>query len=79
MPHASRADRLHYLAALRRRDPPADWDPSCMEPDEYAGWREMNGKLIGSGRALRPCQDCPLGFALDMRAEDRCNGEPGGS
>jgi hypothetical protein len=54
------------------------WAPLCMSADEFAAWREMNGRITGRDRGSRPCDDCPLGFAAEMRAEGRCNGTPGG-
>ena len=54
--------------------------PLCMDADELAGWRAQNDRnRHGNGiRAKRPCEDCLLGFAAEMRAVGRCNGEPGG-
>lgn len=59
------------------------WAPLCMDEDEWAGWRRHNERLAvaqygDTKRAQRPCEDCPLGHAADMRALGRCNGEPGG-
>ena len=56
----------------------APWEPACMDPDEWAAWRSLNGRVSGSQRAARPCSDCLLGYAAEMRAEGRCNGTPGG-
>lgn len=50
-----------------------------MEPDDHLDWRALNARVSGPGRAVLPCEDCPLTFALEMRADGRCNGEPGGS
>jgi len=47
-----------------------------MTPDELAGWHAMNA-LVTSNPATTPCQDCPLAWAEAMRAQGRCNGEPG--
>lgn len=49
--------------------------PLCMTPDELAAWEDANSVL--SSPAPSPCQDCPLAFAAQMRAEGCCNGEPG--
>lgn len=49
-----------------------------MSPEEWALWRARWKASYGSHRRARPCPDCPLGFAVEMRAEGRCNGEPGG-
>jgi hypothetical protein len=58
------------------------WVPLCMEPDEWVLWQAGNARVTGSTagvrRADRPCEDCPMGYAADMRAEGRCNGEPAG-
>lgn len=48
-----------------------------MEPEELAGWNRLNLQVAASTRAARPCEDCPLTFAAEMRAAGRCNGEPG--
>ena len=48
-----------------------------MDPDEWAAWRSLNDRS-GSNRAARPCSDCLLGYAAEMRADGRCNGTPGG-
>lgn len=56
------------------------WAPACMGPDEWADWRAANpftGRM--HEQVARPCEDCLLGFAADMRAEGRCNGTPGGA
>jgi hypothetical protein len=55
-----------------------DWVAACMEPDEWALWTEAN-RRSAAHRISRPCEDCPLGFALEMRAIGRCNGEPAGA
>jgi hypothetical protein len=52
-----------------------------MTPGEWSEWRRLNpvrlAHIRGTRIAARPCEDCPLGFAADMRAQDKCNGEPG--
>jgi hypothetical protein len=48
-----------------------------MDAEELARWQEMNGRAAAN-RAARPCADCPLGYAVEMRALGRCNGTPGG-
>ena len=58
--------------------PAVEWAPACMDAGELAGWRDRNARLLPFRRAERPCEDCLLGFAAEMRAEGRCNGEPGG-
>lgn len=51
-----------------------------MEPTEWSLWTEANRRVgLGSGRISRPCEECPLAFALEMRAVGRCNGEPDGA
>lgn len=55
--------------------------PACMSDDELALW---NRRPTAGGRNSRrgwrgtPCDDCLLWHALEMRAEGRCNGTPGG-
>lgn len=49
-----------------------------MDPPDWADWQARNPRLHGAAHAERPCQDCPLAFALEMRAIDRCNGTPAG-
>jgi len=55
------------------------WTPLCMDADEFEtwsttakGWKTPNGRW-----EMRPCTDCPLSFAAEMRAEGKCNGTPG--
>jgi hypothetical protein len=62
------------------------WAPACMAPDEWADWQRLNPSPAPSRRGLRgslfvdrPCADCPIGYAVDMRALGRCNGKPGGT
>jgi len=50
-------------------------DPACMTPDELARWHAANATL--NQPALRACQDCLPWWAEAMRAQGRCNGEPG--
>lgn len=54
------------------------WAPLCMDAAEWAEWRARNPIYLSEAVA-RPCEDCLLGFAADMRAEGRCNGTPGGA
>jgi hypothetical protein len=54
------------------------WVPLCMDASEFASWRQMNLRVVGNNQAKRPCDDCPLGFAAEMRGIGRCNGSPGG-
>jgi hypothetical protein len=63
---------------------PATWTPLCMEPDEWADWQRLNPIRSNGFNAMRdheaaasPCTDCPLGYAAEMRAVSRCNGQPG--
>lgn len=53
------------------------WAPACMADREWALWRKVNARTSAQDRAVRPCADCPISFALEMRAEGRCNGLPG--
>jgi hypothetical protein len=54
------------------------WAPLCLDAGEWALWRRTNNTAWGHmGMVARPCADCPIGFAADMRAVGRCNGTPG--
>lgn len=53
------------------------WEPLCMDAAEWQDWRGLNPRITDRASAAWPCTDCPLGFAADMRAVGRCNGEPG--
>lgn len=50
-----------------------------MDPGEWSEWRALNPRLTYAATepAERPCADCPLGYAAEMRAVGRCNGTPG--
>lgn len=48
-----------------------------MSESEYAAWVESNQRIAWN-RAASPCDDCIVSFALEMRAQDRCDGTPGG-
>ena len=50
------------------------WTAACMTPDEWDEWQRLNPV---NAHADRPCADCPLGYAAEMRAVGRCNGQPG--
>lgn len=55
------------------------WRAACMDDSEWVEWISKNSLSMPDGdAAARPCKDCPLGFAADMRAQGRCNGTPGG-
>jgi len=55
------------------------WTPACMTPDELAAWSTANASITSlSNRARRPCVDCTLGYAAEMRVAGSCNGTPGG-
>ena len=65
------------MSALRA---PVTWSPACMAEDEYEAWLFMN-RATATARAVavtRPCVDCTLGYAAEMRAVGRCNGTPAG-
>lgn len=49
--------------------------PACMDAAEFELWQRANRDTHHP--AQRPCFDCPLWFAAEMRAMDCCNGEPG--
>lgn len=70
--------RLRERLAAKGRNavPSEDWEPACMEPDELADWRAFNRTAGPTNRAQRPCDDCPMSFALEMFAARRCNGVP---
>jgi len=55
----------------------AGWSPDCMDAPDWRDWQRMNPGNVGGGKALKPCWDCPLEFAVEMRAIARCNGSPG--
>lgn len=64
--------------------PPAElaerWRAACMTRDEWTAWQDANRRLTNQrAQAPRPCSDCTLGFAADMRAVGRCNGSPAGT
>lgn len=54
------------------------WTAQCMEPDELEAWQAANALVADTARAERPCADCTLAYALEMRGLDRCNGSPEG-
>lgn len=55
----------------------ADFEPTCMTAEELAGWHAANANIYSNReRAARPCHDCPLAFAQEMRGLGCCNGEP---
>lgn len=66
------------MAVPRKPPPPAldGWVAACMEPDEWDTWQRLNPRNAPGGMARRPCADCPVEFARDMRAIGRCNGTP---
>lgn len=72
---ALRASRVAGNAA--RSTDLATWEPACMDPEEWADWQGFNHAAGLPMRAQRPCDDCPMGFALEMFAARRCNGIPG--
>lgn len=71
MPPATRRQEAEAVRA-------GAWRADCMADDEWAHWLAMNPMGLSDALvAARPCMDCPLGFAAEMRAEGRCNGSPG--
>jgi hypothetical protein len=52
--------------------------PACMDSDEFGKWQDENRILSNVEQAESPCGDCLPVFALEMRAEDRCDGIPMG-
>lgn len=54
------------------------WTPHCMSPEEFELWSAANASITATGsRVGRPCADCPVAYAADMRLIGRCNGTPG--
>lgn len=50
-----------------------------MDPSEWVDWQRLNPRtLTPSQIAERPCTDCPVSYAVGMRAVGLCNGTPGG-
>ena len=49
--------------------------PACMTPDELRLWQDAN-RVLTTTKSDTPCRDCPLAFAVEMRAIDCCNGVP---
>lgn len=51
--------------------------PDCMTDAELDSWQAANRRISDvKERALRPCADCPIEFAREMRREGLCNGSP---
>ena len=55
----------------------AIWTPWCMTAEEYSEWKGGRDWSNGKSQPLRPCHDCLLDFAVEKRAEGKCNGTPG--
>jgi len=55
--------------------------PACFTDDEWCLWLAPILTATGTVQPRRrnPCVDCPLAFADEMRAANRCNGIPGGT
>ena len=54
--------------------------PACMDDGEWALWLDGHARIDTrrvSERVGSPCVDCHRAFADEMRAEGRCDGEPG--
>jgi DNA-binding phage protein len=47
-----------------------------MSQHEYERWQFWNQRVDGPHVVDSPCYDCPVGFAIEMRAAGRCDGEP---
>jgi len=47
-----------------------------MDAESAAGWERNNRLLPPSNRALSPCEDCTVRFAVEMRLAGRCDGWP---
>lgn len=65
--------------ALAPADVAERWRAACMTADEWTAWQDTNRRINQGSQAPRPCSDCTLGFAAEMRAEGRCNGSPAGA
>ena len=77
---AQAATITHLREAAKRRgnQPPGEpWEPLCMDASDWADWQRFNERAGSTMRAQRPCDDCPMSFALEMFAARRCNGVPG--
>jgi len=49
----------------------------CMTTEDAAEWRQHNERLVARNmRALSPCEDCTVRFAVEMRLAGRCDGWP---
>ena len=59
------------------RSPSEPWEPACMDASDWTDWQRFNERAGSTMRAQRPCDDCPMSFALEMFAARRCNGVPG--
>ena len=78
---AGKRDGRRALARERfEEDGRTGWAPACMEPPEWADWRARNpvAGIPDADQVARPCEECPIGWAVEMRAEGRCNGTPAG-
>jgi hypothetical protein len=65
---------------------PDVFTPACMTPEELAEWSGGRRWMTAAGasktsgrRPLTACDDCMPLHALEMRAQGRCNGHPGGA
>ena len=50
--------------------------PTCMSPEELAGWRAAAALVIREPGAS-PCADCTVRFSAVQAALGLCNGRPG--
>lgn len=50
--------------------------PACMDGREFADWQQTNELLPRGNRAVDPCEDCTIRFAIEMRLARRCDGWP---
>ena len=60
---------------MTRKPVPVTEAPPCMDAEEFEVWTYWN-RMSGPANAKSPCTDCSLGFAVEMRAEGRCDGRP---
>lgn len=54
------------------------WAPACKSPADWLVWRDANAQESILNRLDRPCDECPLAFAVEMFGQGRCNGRPRG-
>ena len=61
-----------YAAGMRIAQP-AIRQRLCQTDEEWTLWQVQHSANL---TLISPCDVCPMSFALEMRAIDRCDGEP---